>query len=58
MLRLFEAMGRGGPLNDSLFLTIAISNILYWAALLTLVVLLAGASDPEPNRYNMDDRTL
>jgi uncharacterized membrane protein YhaH (DUF805 family) len=49
---LVDSLSRGGQPNPTLFLTIAASNILFWAALLALVVLLAGASDPEPNAYD------
>jgi uncharacterized membrane protein YhaH (DUF805 family) len=43
-----DSVSRGGQPNPTLFLTIAAGNILFWAALLALVVLLAGASNPEP----------
>ena len=49
---LFGSIGRGGEPDIGLFLTIVLSNILFWAALLALIVLLAGAGDPEPNRYD------
>jgi uncharacterized membrane protein YhaH (DUF805 family) len=55
MVRLFGSMGRGQQPDMTLFLTAAVSSILYWAALLALIVLLAGASDPGPNRYDAVD---
>lgn len=55
MIRLVGSMQRGAPPDITLFLTVAVSNIFYWAALLTLVVLLAGASDPGPNRYDLEN---
>ncbi|HEX8467120.1 MAG TPA: DUF805 domain-containing protein [Allosphingosinicella sp.] len=54
-VRLFDSLSRGVEPGSTLLLTIAASNILYWAALLALVVLLAGASDPGPNRYDRGD---
>jgi uncharacterized membrane protein YhaH (DUF805 family) len=54
-MRLFGSMTRGEPPDLVLFFTLAVSNILCWAALLALVVLLAGASDPERNRYDLGD---
>lgn len=48
-VRLFDSLSRGEQPNPTLFLTIAASNILFWAALLALVVLLAGASNPGQN---------
>lgn len=53
--RLFGSMTEGAELEMSRFFTIALSNILFWAALLALVVLLAGASDPAPNSYDHQD---
>jgi uncharacterized membrane protein YhaH (DUF805 family) len=50
--RLFGSVTAAEEPDIGLFFTIAVSNILFWAALLALVVLLAGASDPEPNPYD------
>ena len=54
-VRLFDSLTRGEQPVPAMMLTIAASNILHWAALLALVVLLAGASDPGPNRYDRGD---
>ncbi len=51
---LIGSTSRGEQPDTILLLTIAAGNILYWAALLALVVLLAGASVPEPSRYLPD----
>jgi uncharacterized membrane protein YhaH (DUF805 family) len=49
---LLGSLERGEKPDAAVFLTLAASNILFWAALLALVVLLAGASDDGPNRYD------
>jgi uncharacterized membrane protein YhaH (DUF805 family) len=54
-VRLIDSLSRGVEPGSTLLLTIAASNILYWAALLALVVLLAGASDPGANQYDRPD---
>lgn len=54
VIRLFGSMNGGDQPNMTVFITIAFSNILYWITLLTLIVLLAGASDPEPNRFDFE----
>jgi hypothetical protein len=46
--------GQGGQPETATFIS-AVSNLFYWLALLALVVLLAGAGDPEPNRYDLGD---
>jgi uncharacterized membrane protein YhaH (DUF805 family) len=51
-VRMFDSVSRGGQLDPALLLSAAAGNILYWAALLALIALLAGASDPGPNRYD------
>jgi uncharacterized membrane protein YhaH (DUF805 family) len=55
LLRLFGSMDRDGQADMTLFFTIAVGVILYWASLLALVVLLAGASNPGRNRYDLGD---
>jgi uncharacterized membrane protein YhaH (DUF805 family) len=54
-VRLFGSLSRGKDPDPTLLISLAAAQILYWAALLALVVLLAGASDPEPNRYDRRD---
>jgi hypothetical protein len=49
MPRMFASMDEQ---NISLFFSIFFSNMLYIATLIALIVLLAGAGDPEPNRYD------
>jgi uncharacterized membrane protein YhaH (DUF805 family) len=54
-VRMFDSLSRGDQPDPALFLTTAASNILCWAALLALVVLLASPSDPAPNRFDLPD---
>jgi uncharacterized membrane protein YhaH (DUF805 family) len=51
-IRVFGSVTQGEQPDMGLIFTIALSNILFWAALLALVVLLCGASDPGPNAYD------
>lgn len=53
--RMFGSTAQGGQPETAMLLSLAFSNLFYWAALLALVVLLAGASDPGPNRYDVED---
>lgn len=39
--------------NMTLFFSIFFSNMLYIVTLIVLIVFLASASDPEPNRYDV-----
>jgi uncharacterized membrane protein YhaH (DUF805 family) len=57
VVRLFGSMDRGEPPDMTLLFTAAVANILCWATLLALVVLLAGPSDPRPNRYDLEGGT-
>jgi len=50
--RLFGMMARGAEPGVTTLLSIALSNALYLLAVVVLIVLLAGASDPQPNRYD------
>lgn len=52
MIRLFGSVTAAEEPDMGLFFTIAVSNILFWAALLSLIVLLAGASEPDPNVHD------
>lgn len=53
--RMFDSMARGGPPDTGLLFALAVGNILFCAASLALIVLLAGAGDPEPNAYDRSD---
>ena len=50
MPRMFASVGAGSQPNIALFFSIALSNLLYMITLISLVVLLAGPSEPVPNR--------
>jgi len=52
MPRMFGSMASGGQPDLGLFFSVFFSNLLYMASVLALIVLLAGASDPRPNRYD------
>lgn len=54
-VRLFGSMGRGERTDVTSFFAVALGNILYWAALLALIVLLAGASEPGRNSYDVEE---
>lgn len=54
MVRLFGSMALREPPDLILFFSMAVGNILGWAALLALIVLLAGASDSGPNRFDSE----
>ena len=51
--RMFGSLVQGGEPDTGLFFSIVVSNLLYLLALGTLIVLLVGASDPEPNGYDL-----
>ena len=53
--RMFDSIARGGQPDPGAFVSVALVNLLYWIALGALVVLLAGAGDAGPNRYDADD---
>jgi uncharacterized membrane protein YhaH (DUF805 family) len=52
MPRMFASFGTGAEPGMGLFFSIFFSNMLYIATLIFLIVLLAGASEPAPNRYD------
>jgi uncharacterized membrane protein YhaH (DUF805 family) len=52
MPRMFASVGTGSQPDIMLFFSIFFSNLLYIVTLIWLIVLLAGASNPEPNRYD------
>lgn len=52
MPRMFASVGTGSQPDMTLFFSIFFSNLLYIVTLIWLIVLLAGASNPEPNRYD------
>ncbi len=52
MPQMFGSFGSGRGPNMVLFFSIFFSNVLYIIALITLVVFLAGSSDPKPNSYD------
>lgn len=52
MPRMFGSIGTGAEPDMAVFLSIFASNLLYMITLIWLVVLLAGRSDPAPNRYD------
>jgi uncharacterized membrane protein YhaH (DUF805 family) len=54
MPRMFGAVGAGQQPDMGLFFSVFFSNLLYMASVLALIVLLAGPSDPQPNRYDLD----
>jgi uncharacterized membrane protein YhaH (DUF805 family) len=49
---MFRSFGTGTQPEMGLFFSVFFSNMLYMIALIVLIVLLAGASDPQPNDYN------
>ncbi|MDH7971173.1 DUF805 domain-containing protein [Sphingomonas sp. AR_OL41] len=51
MPRMFASFGTAGQPDMTVFFSIFLSNLLYIITLIWLIVLLAGASDPAPNRY-------
>jgi uncharacterized membrane protein YhaH (DUF805 family) len=51
---MFGSFGTGSQPDMSLFFSIFFSNMLYVITLIALIVLLAGASDPEPNKYDAE----
>jgi len=53
MPRMFASVGAGAPPDLTLFLSIFFSNLLYLIALVWLIVLLAGQSQPQRNRYDI-----
>jgi uncharacterized membrane protein YhaH (DUF805 family) len=55
MPRLFGSMTRGEQPDMAVFFSIFFSNMLYLITLVALIVLLAGAGDPEPNKYDVGD---
>lgn len=52
MPQMFGSFGNGREPNMALFFSIFFSNMLYIIALITLIVFLAGSSDPQPNRHD------
>ena len=52
MPRLFASFGRAAQPDMTAFFSIFFSNLLYIITLIWLIVLLAGPSDPGPNRYD------
>jgi len=52
MPRMFASVGTGTQPDMSLFFSIFFSNMLYIITLIWLIVLLAGASEQVPNRYD------
>jgi uncharacterized membrane protein YhaH (DUF805 family) len=52
MPRMFGSFGNGAAPDMSLFFSIFFSNMLYIITLIVLIVLLAGASDPQANRFD------
>jgi uncharacterized membrane protein YhaH (DUF805 family) len=53
--RMFDSMARGGSPDMGMLIALVLGNILFSAALLALIMLLAGASDPQPNAYDRSD---
>jgi uncharacterized membrane protein YhaH (DUF805 family) len=51
-VRMIDSLSRGEQPNSMTILTVATASLLYWATLLALILLLAGASEPGPNRYD------
>jgi len=54
VMSLFGSFGTAGPPDMTLFLSIFLSHLLYMATLIWLIVLLATASEPGPNRYDIN----
>lgn len=52
--RAFASIERGGQPDMAVLLSLFLSSLLFWIALGALVVLLAGASDPGSNRYDLE----
>lgn len=55
MPRMFGSITQSQQLDVTTFMSVFVSNMLYMVTLIALVVLLAGPSDPEPNRYDLAD---
>jgi uncharacterized membrane protein YhaH (DUF805 family) len=55
MPRVFGSFGNDGQPDMTLFFSIFFSNMLYIVTLIVLIVFLAGASLPTPNRYDAGD---
>lgn len=54
MPRMFGTVVAGAEPDMTLFFSIFVSNLLYIVTLIWLIVLLAGASNPAPNRFDID----
>jgi uncharacterized membrane protein YhaH (DUF805 family) len=52
MPRMFASVSAGAQPDMTVFFSIFLSNLLYITALIWLIVLLAGQSDPRANRFN------
>ena len=52
MPQMFGSVGSGGEPDMTLFFSVFVSNMLYIAALIALIVMLAGQSDPAPDKYD------
>ena len=52
MPRMFASVFASGQPDMTLFFAILLNNLLYIIALIWLIVLLAGQSEPAPNRYH------
>jgi uncharacterized membrane protein YhaH (DUF805 family) len=53
MPRFSSSVGVGSQPDLTIFFSIFVSNMFYLAALVTLIVLLAGASNPDRNRFDL-----
>lgn len=51
MPRMFASVGPGAQPDMTVFFSIFLSNLFYIVTLIWLIVLLAGPSEPAPNRY-------
>ena len=51
MPRMFASVGTGTQPDMTLFFSIFLSNLIYIVTLIWVIVLLAGPSEPAPNRY-------
>src|SRR4051794_22734658 len=51
MPMMFGSFGNGTQPDMALFFSIFLSNMLYIITLIVLIVLLAAAGEPQPNRY-------
>lgn len=52
MPRVFASVGTGAQPDMTVFFSIFLSNLFYIVTLIWLIVLLAGPSEPAPNRYS------